>query len=181
MKQPILVPVLRLPFGKGRLLWTPDNGEAIRPGGLAFETRLQALLFKHGVPVDEFDFGSGVVTTAGVVYGAADMAGGASDISAFNYHDCGTGTGGAVIGDTALGTPWGGSRQSGTQSTPGNTNIYQTVATITFTNTFAITEWGLFSAAASGTLWDRRVFTAINVVNNDSIQFTYQLTWTAGG
>lgn len=30
-------------------------------------------------------------------------------------------------------------------------------------------------------MWDHKVFTAINVVSGDSIQFTYQLTMTAGG
>ena len=30
-------------------------------------------------------------------------------------------------------------------------------------------------------LWDHKVFSAINVVNTDSIQFTYQLTITSGG
>jgi hypothetical protein len=31
------------------------------------------------------------------------------------------------------------------------------------------------------TMWDRKVFSAINVINGDSIQFTYQLTMTSGG
>jgi hypothetical protein len=55
------------------------------------------------------------------------------------------------------------------------------VATFNFTSTLAITEWGLFSASTSGTLWDRRTFSAINVANGDSIQFTYTLTVPAGG
>lgn len=33
----------------------------------------------------------------------------------------------------------------------------------------------------SPTMWDHQVFTAINVLNGDSIQFTYQLTDTSGG
>lgn len=31
------------------------------------------------------------------------------------------------------------------------------------------------------TMWDRKVFSAINVINGDSIAFTYQLTDTSGG
>ncbi len=31
------------------------------------------------------------------------------------------------------------------------------------------------------TLWDRKVFSAINVISGDSVQFTYQLTITSGG
>lgn len=124
-----------------------------------------------------------IVTTTGVTYMAADFAGGGASphIGAFNFHDNGTGTNAAATSDTALQTPTGGSRVSGTQSQPGTTNIYRTVATISFTSAFAITEWGLFSASTSGTLWDRRVFSAINVANGDSIQYTYNLTVNAGG
>jgi hypothetical protein len=71
-------------------------------------------------------------------------------------------------------------RGTGTQTKPAN-NQYRTVGTVAFNNTFAITEWGLFSAASSGTMWDRRTFTVINVGNGDSIQFTYTLTLTGGG
>jgi hypothetical protein len=56
-------------------------------------------------------------------------------------------------------------------------------ATVSFDATAAITEHGLFSQAATGggTLWDRTVFSAINVVSGDSIQFAYSLTVSAGG
>jgi len=124
----------------------------------------------------------GIVTNAGVNYMASDFASGGvtPTISGFKFHDAGTGTGAAAVTDTALGIPWGGARVTGTPSNP-TANQYRSVATISFTGTFAITEWGLFSAATVGTLWDRRVFAAINVVNGDSIQFTYTLTVNAGG
>lgn len=173
--------LLRIP-GVGVFAFDPDKrGSAIVPAKAIFATDLKARHLRKGELLDERDLGSGLVTTAGVVYMAADMAGGANDISAFNWHGSGTGTTAAAIGDTALQTPAGPARQSGTQTTPGSTNVYQTVATLAYTSTLAITEWGLFSAVTSGTLWDRKVFTAINVVNGDSIQFTYQLTITAGG
>lgn len=123
-----------------------------------------------------------LVTTVGVNYMASDFASGGvtPTISGFKFHDCGTGTTAAAIGDTALQTPAGTARVSGTASNP-SANIYKTVATISFTSTLAITEWGLFSASTVGTLWDHRVFAAINVNNGDSIQFTYQLTIAAGG
>ena len=122
----------------------------------------------------------GLVTNAGVAYEAAAFAGGAA-VSNFNFHDSGTGTNAAAVTDTTLQTPTGIARVSGVQTTPGSTNIYQTVATITYNATFAITEWGLFSAASGGTLWDHRVFSALNVVNTNAIQFTYQLTIPSGG
>ena len=124
----------------------------------------------------------GIVTTVGVNYMASDFASGGvtPTISGFKFHDSGVGTGGAVIGDTALGSPAGSARVTGTPSNP-SANIYRSVAAIAYTTTLAITEWGLFSASTSGTLWDRRVFAAINVVNGDSIQFTYNLTVPSGG
>lgn len=125
----------------------------------------------------------GLVTNAGVAYMATDFAsGGVSPrISAFNFHDSGTGTNAPAVTDTGLQTPTGGARVAGTQSTPGSTNVYRTVATISYTSTLSITEWGVFSASSSGTLWDRRTFTAIGVNNGDAIQFTYSLTIPSGG
>jgi hypothetical protein len=98
----------------------------------------------------------------------------------FNYHDCGTGTTAENITDTALETPFGGSRVAGTQSNPA-TKQYKTVAPIAFTGPKSITEHGLFSASSSGTLWDRSVFAAIPVDNLDEIQFAYTLTVNSGG
>jgi hypothetical protein len=99
-------------------------------------------------------------------------------------------------GDTALVTAAGTARVSGTQSNP-SANQYKSIATISFTSSLSIVEWGLFSASSSGTLWDRRWFntsgapattatgsltaSAIGVNSGDSIQFTYTLTINAGG
>lgn len=175
--------VFRLPFRKGALIWDRDPGQALIGGREFFASRLQAVhRSRRGQVIDEFDFGSGLVTTAGVVYLAADFAGGANDINAFNYHHTGLSSTAPAIGDTGLGNVTGvPARVAGTQTTPGSTNIYQTVATVAYTSGLAIVEWGLFSASSAGTMWDRKTFAAINVVNGDSIQFTYQLTCTAGG
>ncbi len=124
----------------------------------------------------------GIVTTAGVGYMASDFASGGvtPTISGFKFHDSGTGAVAAAVTDTALGAAAGPARVTGTPSNP-TANQYRSVATIAYTATLAITEWGLFSASTVGTLWDRRVFAAINVVNGDSIQFTYTLTVNNGG
>jgi hypothetical protein len=126
----------------------------------------------------------GIVTTAGVNYMASDFASGGvtPTISGFKFHDSGVGTTAAAVGDTTIqtaATP-APARVSGTPSNP-SANQYRSVATVAYTGTNAITEWGLFSASSAGSLWDRRVFSAINVVNGDSIQFTYTLTVNNGG
>ena len=124
----------------------------------------------------------GIVTTAGVNYMASDFASGGvtPTISGFKFHASGTGIVAAAVTDTALGTDSGVARVSGTPSNP-TANQYRSVATMAYVSTLAITEWGLFSASTVGTLWDRRVFAAINVVSGDSIQFTYTLTVNNGG
>lgn len=120
------------------------------------------------------------VTNAGVDYMATDFFDGSVDITTFDFQDAGTGNTAENVTDTALQTPWGGARVSGTPTHPG-AGLYRSVATITFNAGFAIVEHGLFSASSAGTLWDRTVFSAINVVNTDAIQFTYTLTINAGG
>jgi hypothetical protein len=124
--------------------------------------------------------GTRVVTNAAVTFMRDDFNDGASDINLFNYHDSGTGAVAEAVGDTALGTAAGPARVAGTKSVPA-ANQYRSVATIAYTATLAITEHGLFSASTAGTLWDRTVFAAVNVVSGESIQYTYTLTITAGG
>jgi hypothetical protein len=59
----------------------------------------------------------------------------------------------------------------------------RTVGTLTFDAGAAITEHGIFtqSGTGGGTLLDRSVFSAINVISGDSIQFTYTLSLSSGG
>lgn len=120
-----------------------------------------------------------VVTTAGATYLATTFTG-TGEPENINYHDCGTGTTAAAIGDTTLETPYGGARATGTQSNP-SALVYRSVGSITFGGPFAITEHGIFTASTAGTLFDRHTFTALNVVATDTLEFTYELTVNAGG
>lgn len=99
----------------------------------------------------------------------------------YKYHDAGTGTTAEANTQTALVTPYGGSRATGTQVAGGTSTAptYTSVGTVSFTSTLAITEHAVFNASSSGTMMDRSVFSAVNVVNGDSIQFTYVLTINA--
>lgn len=119
-----------------------------------------------------------VITTAGATK-VADAFVNTFEPEIFNYHAAGTGVAAEAAGDTTLGTEVS-SRVAGVQSKAAAT-IYQTVGTWLPGAGFAITEHGIFSQlAAGGTLLDRSVFAAINVVNGDSIVFTYQLTVSTG-
>ena len=127
--------------------------------------------------------GKRLVTTAFINYLRDDLANaaGGADISSFKYHECGTGAVAESAADTALGTPCttvlnpDSTRGVGTQAN-GVSLTYSSVGTLTFDGSAAVTEHGLFSAASAGTLMDRTVFTAVNVLSGDSIQFTYTLT-----
>jgi len=128
-----------------------------------------------------------VVTDAGVAFLVDDWDNSATDITDLHFHGCGTGTNAEAAGDTALQTESttalnpDSTRATGTESQPA-ANQLRTIGTLTFDASAAVTEHGIFSQAATGggTLWDRSVFSAINVVSGDSIQFTYTCTVSSG-
>jgi hypothetical protein len=107
-----------------------------------------------------------------------------TDITTMNYHACGTGTTAESASQTALVTEATTitDRETGAKTQPA-ANQLQTVATQTFTGAGAITEHGLFSVVteSAGVMWDRSVFSVINVGNSDSIQWTYVATFSSGG
>ena len=122
-----------------------------------------------------------VITTAFVNFMVDQLQAETSVWGDFKWHDSGVGTTAAVIGDTDIETTDAEARVAGTQVEGATAEIYKSVGTITYTTTLAITEHGLFSIVTGGTLMDRHVFTAINVVNTDQIEFTYELTVNDGG
>jgi hypothetical protein len=123
--------------------------------------------------------GRRVVTTAYCEFMVDQHQTESSVIGDYKFHDSGVGTTNEAAGDTDIETTDGESRATGTQ-TEGSSVAYQSVGTIAYTSTKAITEHGLFSASTGATLMDRTEFAVINVVNGDSIQFTYTITYTAG-
>jgi hypothetical protein len=132
-----------------------------------------------------------VVTTAGVNF-LCDAFQGLATLANMKYHGFGTGTTEEAVGQTALVTELttqyasDNTRITGTQAEGGTANVYRSVATLSpdTGGTIAVTEHGLFDNATvgSGTLWDRSLFAAVNLVaGSDSLQVTYDLTLTAGG
>lgn len=142
--------------------------------------RLDAVIKRRdGSVIDYGCVGYRVVTTAFVTFVVDQLQTETSVFGDFKYHDSGVGVTAENVANTAIETTDGESRATGTQ-TESAANAYQSVATIAYTTTKAITEHGLFNDPTAGTLMDRTVFSAINVGNGDSIQFTYTLTLTAG-
>lgn len=128
-----------------------------------------------------------VVTDAGVAF-IVDAWQNSLELEIMKYHGVGTGTNNEAAGDTALQTESttalnpDSTRATGTLGEGASANIFSTAGTLSFDNTAAITEHGLFSQSATGggTLFDRSKFSAINVVSGDSLVTTYQLTLTSG-
>lgn len=151
--------------------------------------RLYAVVTKaDGRRVDYGLISTRVVTTAGVNF-LVDALQGTVEPEILKFHGVGTGTTAEAIGDTALVTESttalnpDSTRATGTLAEGASANIFRTVGIVTFDASAAITEHGIFSQAATGggTLLDRSVFSAINVVSTDTITFTYELTLSAGG
>jgi hypothetical protein len=192
-----------------RRLWTPKTplGQVVYeslqylPSHLAAELidRVSSVVILHSSLSAELRLGSGgrlnygeiahhVVTTAGVNF-LVDAWQGTVEPEILKYHGVGTGTNAEAVGDTALQTESttalnpDSTRATGSLTEGASANIFRTVGTPVFDASAAITEHGILSQAATGggTLWDRSVFSAINVVSGDSIQFTYDLTISSGG
>ena len=119
------------------------------------------------------------VTTAFVNFVVDNLITDTTEFGDFKFHDSGVGVTGENITDTDIETTDNESREAGTQ-VEDDADDYQSVGTITYSGTLAITEHGLFSIVTGGTLMDRTVFSAINVESTDSIQFTYTINIPAG-
>lgn len=97
-----------------------------------------------------------------------------------NYVAWGTGAGTAADSDTTLFTEASEARVAGTssQQTSSTTNdTYRVVGTITADGTKTITNAGLLDASSSGNLFVKGDFTGIDLVEDDSIQFTINTTF----
>lgn len=130
-----------------------------------------------------------VVTDAFVAAVASALnASGFANFGNFKYHGFGTGTTAEDASQTALVTELtteyavDSTRPTGSQGA--SAGAYTTVGTLSPDSggTLAITEHGVFSANAAGTLMDRSKFAAVNLVAGvDSLQVTYTITFSSGG
>lgn len=124
-----------------------------------------------------------VVTTVGKGF-IVDAWQNIVELENMKFHGVGTGTNAAAAGDTALQTELttqynpDSTRATGSLTEGASANIFRTVGTNTVDASVAITEWGLFTQAATGggTMFSRVVFSAINLSSGDSLQTTYDLT-----
>lgn len=154
-----------------------------------FTTLLKLGIISPNAPKIPFLFGHwsdkkvvrNLVTTVGkaLVAGRINASGAPA---AADYIAVGTGTNAAAAGDTTLQTELaasGLSRAAATVSlvtTTTTNDTAQMLKSFTVTGTAAVTESGVLNAASTGTLLCRQVFSAINVVNGDTLQITWKVT-----
>lgn len=181
--------MLRWSFLKGYLGWVFFAPLARRFNVMTAMGRLGILVTRANGQQEFLGWVSyNVITNAGVAFLVDDWDADGTDITNMNYHGAGTDNTAENASDTALGAESttalnpDSTRATGTKSQP-SANVLQSVGTLLFDASAAIVEHGLLSQAATGggTLWDRSVFSVINVGSGDSIQFTYQCTVSAGG
>lgn len=121
-----------------------------------------------------------LVTSTGKA-GAASRINGSGSEAAFTFIGVGTGVTAVAVGNTTIETEItdsGLARVAGTASrvtTSVTNDTAQLTTTFSVTGTKAVTESGLLNAASVGVLLCRQVFSAINVVNLDSLTITWKV------
>jgi hypothetical protein len=152
--------------------------------------QLWLTVFRGDGTVDELGLASlRVVTDVGVQF-IVDAFQNTTELENLKFHGYGTGGAAEAVGNTALTTEEttqyvsDNVRPTGSTTEGASANIYRTVATYSPDSggTRAITEHGVFSATSAGTLLDRSLFSTVNLVaSSDSLQTTYDCTFSSGG
>lgn len=157
-------------FRKAALIATGIGGVQALEGSLNFR------ILRNNEWYDFGCVGHKVITTAFAEFVVDQLISESSVFGDFKYHEIGTGTTAENKTDTAL-ENYVEARTAGTQ-VEDSSMVYKSVASISITDTRAITEHGIFNHAThgSGTLMDRTVFAAVNLVSGDVFEATYKLT-----
>lgn len=153
------------------------------------DSALSVAVLRPGRPVLDLGVVSRKVITDNGVGFIVDAWQNIVELEIMKYHGIGTGTTAEAASQTALVTESttalnpDSTRATGTTVEGATGNIFRSVGTLTVDAAVAVTEHALFSQAATGggTMFDRSVFSAVNLASGDSIQTTYECTFTSGG
>lgn len=107
----------------------------------------------------------------------ADYVDGTTSAPTNWYVAWGTGTGTAAKANTTLFTESAESRVIVTADQP-SANINRFVGTMTASAGRTITNAGIFDASTTGNMLLKSDFTGVVLSTSDTIQFTFQLTWS---
>ena len=96
--------------------------------------------------------------------------------TAMTHMEVGTGTTGAVVGNTALETVIASSRTGLSGTTVSTNNVAYAVTFGAGVGTGAVTEAGIFNASSAGTMLCRTTFSVINKGAADTLGITWTVT-----
>ena len=139
------------------------------------QMRGKVTIIKNGDEVKQIDnliVNTGLASMSGLLL---------SDISetAYDYIAIGVGTTAAGATDTTLETESMREAGTGTQTTSTVTNdTAHLESTFAIGSTLAITEAGILNAASTGTLLNRAVFAAVDVVDGDSLVIKWDIEFS---
>lgn len=164
--------------------------EKISQAGILESSLKLVVIRANGKREDLGEVSRKVVTDTGVGF-IVDAFQNLTELENMKYHGIGTGTTAEAASQTALVTELttqynpDNTRATGTTIEGASANIYRTVGTNTVDAAVTINEHGIFSQAATGggVMIDRSMFSgsAVGLASGDSLQSTYDLTFTSGG
>jgi len=96
--------------------------------------------------------------------------------TAMSHMEVGSGSTGAVVGNTTLQTVISGSRTALTSTTVTTNSVAYVVTFPAGTGTGAVTEAGIFNASSGGTMLCRTTFSVINKAAADTLGITWTIT-----
>lgn len=133
--------------------------------------------YRDGELIDEQDVDNLVVND-----GLAALSGlFLNDVSEteFDFVAIGSGSTAPSASDSSLVTEIDRQAATGTQETDSVTNDQaQLQSTFSFSGAQTIEEVGVFNDAITGTMFSRSTISTVNVTNGDSLQVTYQITFS---
>jgi hypothetical protein len=149
-------------------------------GALEMFGILNAKHFRQGELVNDLGVvGVKLVTRefADLLVDAMCSSGAAALLHDFNCHRMGAGSTAEATGDQAL-VDLEDESDGGSQTHGATSNIYKSILTLTANSAYEVAEHGLFdTTGATDYLLDRTLLaTAFNVITDDEVEWTYQLT-----
>ena len=140
---------------------------------VSLKGRVKLVHFRKGKLIEEIETPN-VIVAAGMAQVAGLINGVVTDY--FDYIAIGTGTTSASTADTSLeAETHRGSATTSRVTTTHSNDTAQLVHTFDFTDSYAITESGVFDASSGGNMLCRQTFSAINVASGDSLQVTWKI------
>lgn len=136
---------------------------------------LEVYLIRDGQVIDERK-GENLIVNSGIAEIAGLIGADVSGVNRFDYIAIGVGTDEPSPEDTSLQSEIARANTSQARETTYVTNdTLKMMATFSFNQSFAITEYGIFNDPSEGVMLSRQVFNPINVQSGDTLQVIWKI------